>query len=333
MKRTKDRPQITARQWLEEYKSDRDQYTRKWKKLFGNDMPKIRKSGWGVIKRGSKNLTRIPADVLRLWRTNFKSQKTEHLVAELVVESRRVVIKDARRGLVDGVNVKTYRALAVEGVVTEVNCRNIIRVRGLNLGQFYSILWRLGANIRPFFSEDKGENGGRWVMDNHNLSEFFPGGINEDKDMYFLQKIFPKAPRWMFGGRWTNSRTHGVIFEVKTKTGETELLIPVHIDAENAFVAIKEMVLGKKHREVSAIEYHRMPEQQGNIYVGSGLSETGCLVLIGLMQKAKQKGIIKHVKVRGRKRLATSGYISDDELLMWEITNLVRQEREGKMNT
>ncbi len=324
MKKTKAAHTTLAKQWWKEYKVHRSEYTKYWKDFFGEEMPKIRKGWWGMIKRGSRNLTRIPEDFLRMRRTNFKNQETENSVVELSVEDRRIVIKDAVRGMVGDKNAKTYRSLAIEAVATEVNCRNIIRIKGLKLGQFYKILWRLGVNIRPFFSEDKGENAGRWVMDNYDLPNIYPGIVDESRDEYYLQKMFPKAPSWTFWGKWTNSRTHGVVFEINTNAEQPDLLIPVHIDAENAFVAIRELITGKKRREISAVEYHRMPEQQGSMYVGSGLSEIGCLVLIGLMRKAKEKGIIKDVKVKGKEKLVTTGSISGDDELMWKVTELIR---------
>jgi hypothetical protein len=317
---------LTARQWWNEYVDDVREYNRDWLLLFGRNRPKPRRSIWGMIKRASKNVTRIPADAVRLSRLDYRRQKTSNLRLEVTVEGRRLILADARKGLMSGVNKPVYEALAKEQLVSEVNVRNIIRIKGISLGQFYKILTDLGLHITPFFSEDKGENGGRWVMDNRGLPELLSGKLDTQKDAYYLRKMFVQAPDWSFWGKWTNSRTHGMIYVIRKEDGKEEILVAAHLDAENAFVAIKEMLTGKKRRNIGAIEYHRMPEGQGEAYFGTGLSEWGCLILIELLKKARKTGLVKQVRVSGEEKLATTGSITEDDELMWQVYRISRQE-------
>lgn len=315
---------LSATEWREEFVSDASEYKKEWENLFEERLLEPRKSQLGIIKKASKNFRRIPGDFLRLWNSKYKSQDISDVTAEIEVEDRLLVLRDARNNKINNKNRGAYRNLAANEVATEINCRNIIRIKGMSLGKFYKFLSDSGCNIRPFFSEDKGENGGRWVMDNRKLPVLLHETLDKEKDRYYLDKMFPQAPAWLPWSEWTNSRTHGVIYEVSKKEGSEELIVPTHIDAENALIAIREIITGKKRREIGAIEYHRMPEEQGEAYVGSGLGELGCLVLVGIFQQAVADKKIKAVNVKGLDRLSTSGSIAKDDEFMWDLYRLVR---------
>ncbi len=318
---------LTPKDWRDEFAAASKRYRSEWANIFGDEPPVFRKNLLGMIRRASKNFMRIPSDIVRIKR-NRHQEKQQDGDVKIVIEDRELVLRDAKRGKINERSRHVYQALALNELATEVNCRNVMRITGLGLGCFYNILTSFDCNIRPFFSEHKGENGGRWVRDNWNLSEIVGAGIlDEEADHYYLDKMFPRVPMWLPWGRWTNSRTHGVIYEIKNADGSTELIVPAHIDAENALVAIQEMITGKKRREIAAIEYHRMPEEQGEAYVGSGLGELGCVVLAGIMKRAAEKGKIRSLEISGMEKLSTSGSIARDNEFMWDLHRLVRKGR------
>jgi hypothetical protein len=315
---------LSPAEWAEEFAADASEYKKEWEKLFDEKLSQPRRSRWGMIKKASKNFARIPGDFLRLGKSNYKSQDISGVTVEMEIEDRLLVLRDASKNRINKKNRKAYRNLAANEVATEINCRNVVRIKGLTLGEFYKFLSDSGCNIRPFFSEDKGENAGRWVMDDRKLPVLLQDTLDPEKDKYYLERMFPHAPSWLPWSQWTNSRTHGVIYDISEDGEGKELVVPTHVDAENALVAIKEIVTGKKRRRIGAIEYHRMPEEQGEAYVGSGLGELGCLLLVGIFQKAAADKIIKAVNVVGLDKLSTSGSIAKDDEFMWELYRLVK---------
>jgi hypothetical protein len=323
LKNFSPRIKLSPQEWWEEFVAHTNEYKREWKNIFGEELQLPQKNHIGMLKKASRNFSRIPGDFLRLEKSHYKTQATADLEIDLEIEDRLLVLRAAMEDAITSENKRVYHELAANEVATEVNCRNIIRIRGLSLGQFYKIMSDSGCNIRPFFSEYKGENGGRWVMDNQVLPELIGETLDVEKDKYYLDRMFPNAPSWLPWSNWTNSRTHGVIYSVHGKNGK-ELIVPTHIDAENALVAIKEVVTGRKRREIGAIEYHQMPEGQGEAYVGSGLGELGCLVLIGIFENAQVKKRIKAVKIKGLEKLSTSGSIAGDDKYMWQLYRLAK---------
>ncbi len=151
-----------------------------------------------------------------------------------------------------------------------------------------------------------------------------------EQEKALWQPVFPKlASLPILGkigpGKWRMSRTHSVIYGVKNQEGKDVLLLPVHMDARNAVVFVRDLVdkvRGKKREGRAALDYHQMHTGQEK-YVGTGLYDLGIKNMLRLFEEHRDR--VGGLQVVGREKLETTGTIVGDDRITWQINDMVKK--------
>lgn len=264
------------------------------------------------------NLKRLRGDIQR--RKEIRRQirsgemRFEDVSLKIEVMERDALIEDSRMQKlweIEG-NRETLISFTEKELYQEVNATHWLMLSGASVEQFHGIIDGMGHNPDAFLSGDRGENGGRIVIDNY--KEDMP--IDEHDSRYGMEKGYWEAlfrskllPEGM--KKWHMSRNHSVIYSVKDSEGLDIIMLPVHIDPKNWVVSIKELFSPPKKGERSALAYHSLAEGEKR-YLGTGLYELGSFQLINLLRK-KQPGLFGALEVIGEDKLDTTRTISGDE--------------------
>ncbi|HWS48859.1 MAG TPA: hypothetical protein VN174_02325 [Candidatus Methanoperedens sp.] len=265
-----------------------------------------------------KNINRLSSDIRRKneIRRQIKSGEMNLEEVDLRVEvmDRNALIEDPRMQElweVEG-NSGTLLNFAEKELYQEVNATHWIMLTGASVEEVQAIVEKMGHNPDAFFSDDRGENGGRLAIDNY--QEDMP--IDETDSRYeeekkyweplFKNKLLPESIK-----KWHMSRNHAVVYAVKNSKGESVLMLPIHIDPKNWVVSIKEIFNPPKKGERSALAYHNIAEGEKR-YLGTGLYEAGIYQFIHLL-KSKQPGLFGSLEVIGEEKLDTTRTISGDD--------------------
>jgi hypothetical protein len=315
-----------AREQLELFEQTKSEYEKKWMEMFGHEKPAERES---LVDKATVNVRR--------WFTDMKERKGRRVdleairtsEVELVVEGRDAVIGDFEAGRLTGENAPIYEKLVAKELAAEANANHFLMVRGLKREELHFVIEQMGQNPIAFLSDPRGENAGRIAIDNALVDGEQPLGINTEEEKRYWSPVFPNPPRWVPEGikKWMMSRTHGVIYGVRDTRGDEEFLIPIHVDPKNGVAAIGEIFTGRRKGERAALDYHQGVDMGDQHYLGTGLYDLGAAVMIELMERAQEKGVIGKLIVRGAEKLDTTGSIYEDDKLTWEKE---RQYRVGK---
>lgn len=330
---------------LEEFVSSRKQYASRRGEMFGADpvhaetiidkvkdkIPLKVKKAW----KGTKNITRWIEDLVARLGNRSSDAEVQKLSLKLDVLGRTDLLDDpAFQSLaqVDG-NREILLKLLDQEVFKEANLSHFVMVSGASVAQFHHLMRELGHKPTAFLSDDRGENGGRIVMDNmleegekHPLlSETDPRYQDE---MKYWDKVFPGSPEWAFWSNYRMSRLHGTVYAVKDAQGNDVLLSPIHIDPKNAIVAVAEVLrLRKKQKdEHHGLAYHDAMLDEETDYLGTGLYDLGCSVFIRQLERAQATGKFAELTVSGADRIRTSGTIIEDDARTWEIRRQVAEK-------
>jgi hypothetical protein len=266
----------------------------------------------------AKNIGRLIGDIKRKGeiRKQIKSGEInlEKVNMQIEVMDRNALIEDARTEELWKIedNREILTNFMEKELYQEVNATHWVMLTGASLEQVHAIVQRAGHNPDAFFSDDRGENGGRIAIDNYGedmpIDRSDPRYDEEKKfwEPLFKNKFLPKGIK-----EWHMSRNHAVIYCVKDVNNKDVLMMPVHIDPKNWVVSIKELFNPPKKGERSALAYHNIAEGEKR-YLGTGLYELGVYQFINLLRK-KQPGLFGGLEVIGNEKLDTTRTISGDD--------------------
>ena len=335
-----DEEKATTR--LTQFATDRAGYDQKKAALFGTLPTTVgqRLTGfWAKVWNSSANFRRAPGDWLRRIRLavnkNIQTDLKKKTVTVDVLARRSLLDDPAFVALVEQAkaegNTKALRSLQAlldREVFKEVNAEHVTMISGISGDELSSIALSSGNNPVAFLSEDRGENF-RIAIDNalENGQQPFAaeGALNaltpeqKARELGFWQKLFPGARGIDPRKNWSVSRNHSVVYEV-TVGGKTYLFLPAHVDPKNAVAAFKKTAPG----EQDALKYHQMEAGTNKSYVGTGLYDLGQALIIHLLDKAKEAGVVADVKVTGEEDLRTTGTITGDDAVTWIINDQVK---------
>lgn len=305
---------------FQDYTSRREEYySEKRKQYFGDPKPETWKTRVASKLKPLRNLTRMFGDTVRSFQSIGEKRTLPNTQLSATVLSRSEVhddpqfqqllsVPDNHRQLMDLMDREFFR---------EVNCRNVLMLRGLKPEQFHLLARQMGDSPRAFLSDDRGENAGRYATDN----VLPPNGehpfVSKDDPDYEAEKalwgpVYPGMKNVPVINDWMMSRTHSVIYGVKDMDGSDVLLMPIHVDPLNPVTVFR---FGKK-----TLDDHKTTgvEQVGQAkYVGTGLYDLGIKYMLRKLNMAKEQGLIADLKVNGEEKLATTGKITkDDEITM-----------------
>ncbi|MFA5026095.1 MAG: hypothetical protein WC503_06330 [Candidatus Shapirobacteria bacterium] len=266
----------------------------------------------------SKNINRLSDDIRRKneIRRQIRSGEMNLKEVNLRVEvmDRNALIEDPRMQELWKIeeNCAILLNFTEKELYQEVNATHWIMLTGASVEQVQAIVEKMGHNPDAFFSDDRGENGGRLAIDNYledmPIDQSDPRYEEEKKywEPLFDNKLLPESIK-----KWHMSRNHAVVYAVKNSKGESVLMLPIHIDPKNWVVSIKEVFNPPKKGEKSALAYHNIAEGEKR-YLGTGLYEAGVYQFIHLL-KSKQPGLFGGLEVIGEEKLDTTRTISGDD--------------------
>lgn len=328
---------IAAKVLLEEYQLAKKQYITYRRKMFGTDtydhinlldkvtakLPlKLQK-----ISKGSNNVTRWIHDLVKRIVNPSSDDEIKRLSLKVRVLRRIDLHKDPKFRILAArkKNKHILRTLLDKEVFREANLSHFLMILGASAAQFHRLIRTMGHKATAFLSDDRGENGGRIVMEGltkdgkHPLiPETHP---RYKAEMNYWGKVFPHAPRWAPWSNYHMSRIHAVVYTVRDEKGNDVLLLPIHVDPKNAIVALAEFFkLRKKGKdEHTALEYHDAMITSQDDYVGTGLYDLGCSLFIHQLQSAHSSGVFHSLTIEGSQLIRTSGTIIEDDARSWKM--------------
>ncbi len=318
-----------------DFRASRNRYLKEREQLFGSSesttVPKTIK----VAAKITRNFTRWIEDRER--RAQSRATPGELKLAHVTV---RVATRDAFfedpyfQNLLQGEsNRGVIQSMLDEEIYKEVNCTRWLAIEGLDTDELHLLMRMSGHNPTAFLSDDRRENAGRIVIDNALENGRHPvidaTSPLYEKEVKYWRPVFPNAPKFLPVSGWMMSRTHSVVYSVKSADGREALLLPVHVDPKNA-VAFFGEVFGKKDTdERGALDYHSIEEVKGGEYVGTGLYELGCKYTIEQLKRMKERGYIRELSILDEDRLTTTGTVVGDEALSQKTANNLRLIKEN----
>lgn len=333
---TEELSSIAFNRWSE-YKELLRQYKQRRDLLFRGLRPRLfmRESKVESVINVVNNFTRMGRDLFRSLKNRIPGNdiglKNSHIKVRVL--NRTELLED--RGFTDLIkdNGSTVRNLLDKEVFREINCTNILLLEGLTLEQLHLLVRKLGHNPSVIFSDPRKEKL-RFAIDNelnkkgeHPFSDEINGLhlTNEQlqSELSYYKPVFTGILSKLPGlSRWHVSRTHGLVYVVK-KDNEKVFLIPVHVDPKNAILVFSELFSNRYREEKKAIAYHQTAEGRGENYIGTGLFDLGCVILIRLLKRAEKSGLIKKLEIGGENKLKTSYSIYIDDQVTKKIEELV----------
>jgi len=292
------------------------------------------------LGRISQNFTRMAGDFVQFWKGRKESGELPGVNVDVTVLNRQTVLADERfMSLLDNPdNVPVMANLLNQEVFKEANCTSFLMVEGASVAQFQALMKEMGYNPRAFLSDNRGENAGRIAIDNEQSAgdkqenkHPVTGEPMTDTEARYWKHVVDK-PSWMPDGlwqrlpmsKWSMSRTHGVMYDVK-RDGRDVLLLPIHVDPKNAVAVFAP----KGAEEPSALVYHQMSAGETGDYLGTGLYDLADTYMIRLLQQARDAGKVGRVRVTGERALRTTGTISGDDEITWAIRSKPHADREN----
>lgn len=318
----------TADERLEDYNSQRtNYYETKRKEYFGEPEPETWKTRISSRLKPLRNITRMGGDLVRSFQSIGEKRTLPQALVTANVLSRSELHDDPefQRLLSVPENKKPLMDLLDREVFREVNCRNILVLKGLKPEQFHLLAKQMGDSPRAFLSDDRGENAGRYASDNVLPTNGKHPFVSEDDPDYEPEKalwgpVFPGLKNIPVVKDWMMSRAHSVTYAVKDPDGKDVLIMPVHVDPKNPVASFR---FGKE-----ALKYHQTTgvEQVGQAkYVGTGLYDLGIKYFLRKLNMAKEHGLIGGLKISGEEKLETTNKITKDDKITMMINEKVSQ--------
>lgn len=252
----------------------------------------------------TKNIRRLFRDIRRRARRQDTSDQANRVTLMVTVTEREQFLQSELLKQLQKIpgNRRQLSAFIHEELNREDNCTHFLIIEGLTTDQLHILVHQLGQNPHAFLSDDRGENGGRIVIDNSFFDGHHPFMDHNDPDYleeaHYWLPAFPSSPKWTHLNTWMMSRTHGLIYTV-IHQGKEMILLPVHVDPKNVVVTIRDLFHRFHPHEHHALSYHDISVPNDLTYRGTGLYRLGCNIFLYLLKKAERQGLIKKLVILG----------------------------------